>query len=591
VRVEILIDEGKPVILRRVDIHGLDGLSDRVVTRAREAVDAALRIGQPFEEDHFATAAEELAKSLGNAGHAYVKVTRAADVDLPRSTVAVGFWVVPGRVARYGEVEITGLVNIPEEPVRRALDLKQGDPYSVSELEEAERQLLNLGVFSSVEIVPDLERASGAEPERVPIVVRTQPAKLRAVHLGGGLQIDAIKTDVHLTAGWENRNFLGGLRKARVEFTPGVVLYPTRIQNLKAPERLLPLARLRAELRQPGFLEARTNAFLRGEFSIYPVLLTSDPDPNAPVLGYRDVRAGLGLDRTLWRLYGALSFNAQVNSPFAYLGERDPDLHTVLVLYPELLNTLDLRNDRVHPRSGAYLANTLQVAGFGGDARDVKVQPEVRTYFPVDDDVTLGMRGSVGFLFPNNYGDTLLSNALEGNAGTETRAQWVRDVQLTFLRGFFAGGSGSNRGYGAREIGPHGVVPFYNPGQSEGELAVSCEPSSPDYDEGTCDLPLGGLTLWEASVELRFPLSPPLFGALFTDAADVSAEKLDLRFNRPHLSVGGGIRYETPVGPIRADIGIRIPGLQAPDSADEPQEPTTTFGLPLALTFGIGESF
>jgi outer membrane protein insertion porin family/translocation and assembly module TamA len=96
--------------------------------------------------------------------------------------------------------------------------------------------------------------------------------------------------------------------------------------------------------------------------------------------------------------------------------------------------------------------------------------------------------------------------------------------------------------------------------------------------------------LWEASLELRFPLLGPLRGAVFTDLADVSPYSLDLRLNRPHLSAGFGFRYGTPIGPVRLDVGYRIPGLQAPSSDDE-FAPDTLFGLPIAVSFGIGEPF
>jgi len=45
------------------------------------------------------------------------------------------------------------------------------------------------------------------------------------------------------------------------------------------------------------------------------------------------------------------------------------------------------------------------------------------------------------------------------------------------------------------------------------------------------------------------------------------------------------------VGPIRLDAGYRVPGLQAPADATDEGIPTTTFGLPIALSFGIGEAF
>jgi outer membrane protein insertion porin family/translocation and assembly module TamA len=234
-----------------------------------------------------------------------------------------------------------------------------------------------------------------------------------------------------------------------------------------------------------------------------------------------------------------------------------------------------------------YVSNDLQVAGVGGDARDIKEQPEFRGYVPIADDITLAGRATVGFLFPDNYGDTVEHNALEGTPGSGTRAEWIRDIQLMFLRGFFSGGSGSNRGYATREIGPHGAVPFYNPGQA---VTTTCDRNSPDYSERGCDLPLGGFTLWEGSLEVRYPMSGPLSGVVFSDASDVSARRVDFRWDHPHVSVGLGVRYDTPVGPIRADIGYRVPGLQAPATADETR-PNEMFGLPLAASFGIGEAF
>jgi outer membrane protein insertion porin family/translocation and assembly module TamA len=165
------------------------------------------------------------------------------------------------------------------------------------------------------------------------------------------------------------------------------------------------------------------------------------------------------------------------------------------------------------------------------------------------------------------------------------RADSVRDIQLMFLRGFFSGGNGSNRGYAARQIGPHGVVPFYNPGQS---VDLDCT------EESSCDLPLGGFTLWEASLELRYALSGPLGVALFADTSDVSAKLANFRFGRPHLSVGPGLRYDTPIGPVRLDIGYRVPGLQAPAGAKDegtPDDIDIFGGVPIAISFGIGEAF
>jgi outer membrane protein insertion porin family/translocation and assembly module TamA len=361
-----------------------------------------------------------------------------------------------------------------------------------------------------------------------------------------------------------------------------VVLYPTRFPTFKTPQNLLPEARFNAQFRQPGFIEARTGLFTRLDGSIAPVILSPD-DVSGNVLGYRDVRVSAGLDRSFnsLRLYASLSHTVQFDSPFAYLGGLNEHLKAILVSYPELVLTLDLRDQQVHPHQGAYLTTDLQTAGVGGSAVDLKTQSEVRGYLPLSRKWTLAGRVRIGLLFPQNYGGTI-AEAANGRPPPESDNS-VRDIQLLFLRGFFAGGLGSDRGYALREIGPHGVVR-----QGSSSLA-KCGNAA--MSASTCDLPLGGFTLWEASLELRYPISGAFTGALFGDTADVSDKQVDFRLGRPHLSLGIGLRYDTPVGPIRLDAGYRVPGLQAPANSADEGVPTKTFGAPLALSFGIGEAF
>ena len=610
VSIEIVVEEGPPTRVGRLDVRGMDGLSADMQEDAVGEVTGALDIGDRFEEESFDIAAQDLQRLFADNGHAYVKVKRAADVDVTRDLVSIGFWVEPGPIVHLGQIDIQGLGNIPEDQIRRTLRLEPGDVYSLSDLEDAERALLDLGVFSAVSVKPDLSRRTterandveraksetGADPgegtggviNTVPIHVEVQRSRFRSVHLGGGLQVDSQRTDLHLVAGWEDRNFLGGLRNFLVEFVPGAVIYPTRLPDLETPERLLPQARLRLEFRQPNFIEAITAGVIRAQASVAPVLLSSQRDPDDPILGYRDLRASAGLERSIyWKLFGSLTHNVQVNDPFTYKGELNPLLDTAVVSYPELFLRLDARDDRLEPKKGVYASATFQVAGVGGDARDVKIQPEGRVYVPLGGRYNFAARGSLGLLFAGNYGDTIADNALATEGLDIETVQAVRDIQLMFLRGFFAGGPGSNRGYALREIGPHGVVPFYNPDQVSGDVVGDCDV---DNSSPNCNLPLGGFTLWEANAEFRFPLLGDLRGALFADAADVSPNRVDFRFDHPHLSAGIGFRYATPIGPVRLDVGYRIPGLQHPDTEDE-YNPDDIFGLPIAISFGIGEPF
>lgn len=567
VKVVIEVQEGFPTRIRELELLGLEDLPDDVAEEARSALALHLTRGAIFQQERYRRAKEAIERALLDRGYAYAKVRESARVDLRRFSADVRFDVTPGEVAEIGAVTIHGLGNIPEAPVRRALDLEPGVPYSLTELENAEQAALELGVFSSVDVRPRVEDPPPT-PAVMPIDVVTTPSELRTLRLGAGLQFDTLQTAAYLVAGWEHGNFLGGLRRLSLELRPGVIFYPTRLDNLTAPEEYLPEIGALATLRQPGFLEARTIGALRAEYGIYAVL--NALGPAGSVLGYREARISAGLERQFGRrLRLQPSQNLQTNSSFAYVGELDQDLGSLVLTWTELLMTLDFRDHFISPREGLRLLLPVQFAGPFGDATDIRIKPDLGVFLPIASRWTLALRTSLGALFPFDYDRP------------ETSA---RDAQIVFFRGFFAGGPASNRGYAQRGIGPRGVLPFLY--LDDSDPCVARDGSSRD----ACDVALGGISIWEASVEVRYSMRGPLDLALFCDAADVSRRQLHYAFDRPHLACGPGIRYATPVGPIRADLGVRVPGLQVPSG--EPAEPAPElFGLPVALAIGIGEAF
>ncbi len=593
VRVLVEVSEGPPTLIGRLDLFGLDGVDPDVAKLAKDAMRAHLKTGARFEEQKFSDAEEAIRRALTDNGYAWAKVRRVAQVNLPTDRAAVRFDITSGPIAHVGSIDISGLEGLPESKVRNALLVERGDLYSTSELEDAQQAALDLGVFSSVEIESKL--GDGPNPERVvPLVVRVHPSKLHSVKLGVGAQLDVIRADLHLISGWEHKNLFGGLRHFSVELRPGVVFYPTRFPSLNPPTHYLPEAKLRSELRQPGFLEGRTNGFLRGEYNIYPVLLSTEVDPDAPILGYREAKGAVGVDRKFWKLYARPSYNLEFNTPFAYAGTLDSALDPLWISYLSLFASLDFRDDDVEPHEGVFLAGEVQTAGgpLGGDAHDYKFLPEARFYVPLAKKLTLALRGATGFVFPQNYGDSIASNAENRRPPPGvSRDAWARDVQIAFFRALFSGGPSSNRGYGLHGVGPHGVIPFFRPDLAAAQLTTSCDPQSPDYDTARCALPLGGLTLWEASVGLRYDISDPLSGATFCDSSDVAPTEVTFRFDRPHLSCGIGARYGTPVGPVRLDLGYRIPGLQTLGDDSGEGSPPTLFGAPIAVHIAIGEAF
>lgn len=95
---------------------------------------------------------------------------------------------------------------------------------------------------------------------------------------------------------------------------------------------------------------------------------------------------------------------------------------------------------------------------------------------------------------------------------------------------FYSGGSISVRGWRRAELGPK-------------------------RESGT---PLGGKSLFESSFEVRFPLFWRLSAVAFMDVGNVWLGSYAYRFNNLGYAVGPGLRIETPIGPVRFDVGFPV---------------------------------
>ena len=142
----------------------------------------------------------------------------------------------------------------------------------------------------------------------------------------------------------------------------------------------------------------------------------------------------------------------------------------------------------------------------------------------------------------------------------------------------YAGGSNSVRGFAQNRLGP--VVLTVKPQTLIGEMGqlgpcdqgqvlmeipdgpvppVMCDAIDDLPDEAFAPRPTGGTRHLEGSFELRFPLvGPTVEGAAFVDVGNVWPEDLRIDLGTLEVTPGFGIRYFTPIGPIRIDIAYRF---------------------------------
>lgn len=582
VRVQIVVEEGPPVRLARIQVTGIDGLDED----ARRAFAAAwkLAIGDPFDEDKYHESGTAAEQALTDEGYAHTTVTLGADVNLVKHEAVVHVDVVTGPRCTFGALQIEGLHELPESKVRKIIGIEPGEQYSTRKMRSAQNALFDLGTFDTVDFEPDLSKPDATV---IPVRVALAESKLRRIKAGPGFLVDPLRNDVHVTASWENRNFLGGIRNFRVEIRPMLITRGGFFAMRGAHPGILATS----ELREPAFIEGRTTGVVGVNGGILP----------DPINEYRVATAmgSVGVDRRfLDIIYAGLFYRKAVQYATPYKDAvLPPNVFDATLGYLELLAAVDSRDDLLEPTRGFYASMSTQYAFggkklWGGNFGDVRVQPELRMYGPLAKGLVLAFRFTTGWLLPYDYE---VREPARRTPTADDPSHFVYESRTRddpfdktgappAWRAFYSGGALGNRGYPTRYVGLRDCAEQV----VDGKLVQT--------EHGIdCSVVVGGASLWESSLELRVVISGPLSGVLFLDASDVSRRVFDLRLDFPHLTLGPGLRYKTPVGPVRVDFGVRVPGLQRVGGELDPREQAPQFDLgvkgPFALNFSLGEAF
>lgn len=613
VRVWISVDEGPPTILKKVSLRFADPTAPvpgdppdvmLAVVRAKDE----LREGERFEEAPFEAAKRGIVRALTDRGYAYASVTGSAYVDRAKQAATATFVIDPGPRCTFGPIAIEGQGDLPVGPLRAVLDIEPGEWFSTDALQRAQAALGATGVLSSVSV--EVVRSREGEPRRTAVPVRflVRKAALRAIVVGGGAEVGS-RVRAHLVTSWEHKNFLGGLRRLFIDGRAGVLFYPLQLTEWAVPApgvRPLPEVRLTADLRQPQLFEERTTGTARVEARFFrPDTADVYGAPNTLLYENLELHGAVGVDRPFWksrvRLGGSLNGQYVQPVPMWTLPDQPSALPEgfdwILIPYLEANAALDLRvgkdnlPDPINPRKGIYAAANVQAAAIFPEAGwDLRLRPEFRAYTSFGP-ATLALRLAGGFLFPVGYGRHLLDTGIACAPGDfscstnpcaagdeQCNVERIRSLQITQLRGFYSGGLDTNRGYGRNGVNPQEEVLALLQGGTGGGI--------------TQRSPIGGRWLWEAQLEMRFPIYESFGGSVFADSGDAWYGPFAFR---PHVSVGVGVRYATPIGPLRADVAVRIPCAQEAGTCDEREQakggPPRLFDQPINVSIAVGNPF
>lgn len=214
-----------------------------------------------------------------------------------------------------------------------------------------------------------------------------------------------------------------------------------------------------------------------------------------------------------WRAYGSYTFTdtdlSDIDDDASYIIRNSVDIHTTSAV--ELTLVKDTRDRQYGASTGHRHVMSVTYAGgpFGGESEFTKVEASTSWFFPLPWSTVFHVKGAAGQVWENE------------------------DDCLPVYERFFLGGMNSIRGFESGDVSP----------------------KDPDTDES-----IGGDKMWYSNWEYIFPLFADvgIKGLVFYDMGYVFDDDEDWSLDEIRKSVGMGIRWYSPMGPLRLEWGYNL---------------------------------
>ena len=494
VNIDITLVEGPETIVQTIRIAG--PLPPELPPKNQILTELPLHPGDRLNKEAFDRSIAMLLEHLENIGYPRAEVIRDTRVDTVTQQATVTFTLDPGVRRTFGRVSIRGAEQVPEYVIEREITVREGETFSRKSIAESRNNVFKLRMFRGV-----TPRALNLDKPDEPVNLEFEVKERKPRTIEFGIGISSVES-MRFEAEWGHRNIFD------------------EANSLTAAARVTGISQaLEVDLHDPYFYSPNTSADYR-VFAVNNKLIWKEPlgifDIVDPFPAYdfltggaewrlehdwSDRLAGIaGLELTSTDFY-----NIDLSTEQAILeGAVDNKL---FVQFAEA--QWNNRDDELNPTRGVLLSAKLDHSNTAliSDASFVKLELDGRYYRPLSRRTVFATRLRIGGIKP--YGG---SNSVPSN---------VR---------FFAGGPGSVRGYQLNRLGPL---------DSNGN-------------------PIGGGSLIEGSMEIRYPIMGDFGGTAFVDIGNVFVPAFTYRLDELKYSLGVGLTYMTPVGPLRVEVAYAI---------------------------------
>lgn len=568
VHVKFDVHENQPTVVRKIAIkYDSSLISDKVRDRL-----TLLRANKPLDLVSLDSMRVMFQNELWDLGYGDAVIDATVNVDSVARVGDVTMTLTPNRRTTIGKISISGNERVNIATIRNSLTFQTGDLYRQTDILESQRNLYESNLFrlAAIDVPPQYDSVKN-------VIVDVTEAPMHEARLGPGMSsVDFFQFQAHYTA----YNMLGGARRLDVDGTVGNLLasalqgrgffrdVTSEVGEQNVAPYLEPTYNASIDFKQPAFLRRPKDAFAIGAFT------------------HRNINPGVFIDRG----YGGQTtlthqflprFPVSLN--YRYELNRVDASEVYFCVNFGVCDTRTIVTLRSH-----HSLSPLTLTGFI-DHSDQPFSPTKGYIARVDLEHASNLTLS-DYQYNRAFFDGSLYAHQSGTQkviATHLRVGWVRPIVAGLDSGvlnprkrFYAGGANSVRGYAESQLGPKVLTidatsldarDSFNGGTCAPTLGSLrfCDPNSSRLSNSDfVSQPLGGTSLLEGSVEYRvpLPLGPNLrhfVGAVFIDAGVVGSATIrglqsitNLTKGDWAVTPGFGIRYQSPVGPIRVDIGI-----------------------------------